>query len=231
MFTPVPPPGLTSSPVASYAVRFEVRDDGRAMAARHGIELPAALARAVDKRVCEFVAGRLCAREALRMLGVIHPPPIGVRPDRGPDWPAGTVGSITHSTGWAWAAAARAADRIGLGIDSETMPADAMAREIMPVVLDAGETERLFQSVAPRWGEAAAVALGLSAKECVYKCLSGTVGRVLDFNDARVADVDPAAGAFRLRLVAEDAAACVPGGILSGRFVVQPPRVHCALER
>ena len=83
----------------------------------HDIDIPASLAKAVDKRLSEFVAGRYCAREALKLLGLTQPPSIGIRPDRGPDRPEGVVGAITHTDGFAWAAVARQRDLRGIGID------------------------------------------------------------------------------------------------------------------
>src|SRR5690606_7567998 len=62
---------------------------------------------AVNKRQTEFLAGRLCAHEALRrLLGVPSIP--AVAEDRSPCWPSGVVGSITHGGGWAGVIAARA---------------------------------------------------------------------------------------------------------------------------
>src|SRR5690606_10927778 len=53
-----------------------------------------------SKRQCEYLAGRLCARHALhRLTGQADVPAVGE--DRAPHWPAGVVGSITHSQGQA----------------------------------------------------------------------------------------------------------------------------------
>jgi hypothetical protein len=59
---------------------------------------------AVAKRRAEFAAGRVCARSALAELGAPLAP-LGVRPDRSPDWPAGLTGSITHTQGFCGAVA------------------------------------------------------------------------------------------------------------------------------
>ena len=54
--------------------------------------------RGVAKRQAEYLAGRLCAREALHQLcGQALVP--GRDEDGVPLWPAGTVGSITHGAG------------------------------------------------------------------------------------------------------------------------------------
>src|SRR5438067_555135 len=83
-----------------------------------GIEIPAALASAVHKRRVEFAAGRWCAREALRVCAAdLAESVIEIGAQREPCWPAGVVGSIAHTNGYAAAAVARSADVIGLGID------------------------------------------------------------------------------------------------------------------
>ena len=65
--------------------------------AQADIPLPPSLSTAVAKRRSEYLAGRWCAREALAMLGMEGIPALG--PDRAPQWPAGSLGSITHSQG------------------------------------------------------------------------------------------------------------------------------------
>ena len=74
--------------------------------------------RGVAKRQAEYLAGRLCAREAPHQLcGQALVP--GRDEDGVPLWPAGTVGSITHGAGRAAAMVALARDWRGLGIDLE----------------------------------------------------------------------------------------------------------------
>src|SRR4030081_3796126 len=58
--------------------------------------LPQALRHATQKRQREFLAGRWCAEKALQCLGAgsTH---VAMAKDRAPIWPAGVVGSITHT--------------------------------------------------------------------------------------------------------------------------------------
>src|SRR6202022_3165764 len=58
---------------------------------------------AVEARRREFITARRCAREALAKLGYA-PVPIRAGRKREPLWPAGLVGSITHTTGFRAAA-------------------------------------------------------------------------------------------------------------------------------
>ena len=88
----------------------------------------AAVRRAVAGRVAEFTAGRQAARMALEALG--HPPvAIPMAEDRAPVWPAGIVGSLSHSATACIAVAAHA-DRIAsLGVDIE--PYDPLPEDIV----------------------------------------------------------------------------------------------------
>ncbi|HWD72974.1 MAG TPA: 4'-phosphopantetheinyl transferase superfamily protein [Actinomycetota bacterium] len=87
------------------------------------------MASAVPRRRAEFAAGRACARAALRRLG-INGWPLLVGSKREPLWPAGVVGSITHTDGLVAAAVSRRPPLAGFGIDAEQRrPLPAGVRE------------------------------------------------------------------------------------------------------
>jgi 4'-phosphopantetheinyl transferase EntD len=65
----------------------------------------------------DHLAGRRAAARALAILGVAERP-TGIRGSR-PNWPVGTVGSISHAAGWAAAVAAHVSVWIALGVDVE----------------------------------------------------------------------------------------------------------------
>lgn len=147
-------------------------------------EEEALLTRAVDKRRREFRQGRACARAALVALGgpaaVI---PQG--PSREPRWPAGFVGSISHTHGLCGAAAARAEDFRAVGLDLE--PAEAIEPGLWPRI--ATHTEALaFQAAALEHGLDGGTAMRLlfSAKECFYKCQHELTRTFMGFHDATV---------------------------------------------
>lgn len=79
----------------------------------------AAIARAIVSRRAEFGAGRAAARAALGALGVPEGP-VPVAEDRSPVWPAGTVGSLSHTAEACIAVAARKGAIRAVGIDLET---------------------------------------------------------------------------------------------------------------
>jgi 4'-phosphopantetheinyl transferase EntD len=60
------------------------------------ILFPKSLAKAVPKRKAEFLAGRVVARETMKLMALpLVDIPIGM--NRAPHWPEGVAGSISHS--------------------------------------------------------------------------------------------------------------------------------------
>jgi 4'-phosphopantetheinyl transferase EntD len=139
------------------------------------------LGRAVEKRVQEFSAGRLCARRALAEFGVVDFA-LRVAHDRQPIWPDFTVGSITHTTGLCVAAVAERRRFAAIGMDSEVV--GQVSPDIWATLCVAGEAAWLDALPVPE--QPAAVTLLFSAKEAFYKCQYPLVGEWLDFHDLRI---------------------------------------------
>ena len=150
----------------------------------------------VSKRQTEFLAGRLCAHEALRALtGMPFVPPVGE--DRAPQWPQGIVGSITHGAGWAGAVVGRQHQWDGLGLDIERLLAPERAERLAGEILTPAEMSRY---VALGEGERAElVTRTFSLKESLFKALYPLVKQRFYFQDACVMECTPD-GAARLRL-------------------------------
>src|SRR5260370_32090209 len=145
-------------------------------------EEEALLARAVDKRRREFSTARNCARRALADLGVA-PTPI-LRGERGaPQWPSGTVGSITHCAGYRAAAVARARDVLTIGLDAE--PDDVLPDGVIDLVSLPRERDRLRDLAAAAPGTCWDRLL-FSAKEAVYKAWFPLALRWLGLQDADI---------------------------------------------
>jgi enterobactin synthetase component D / holo-[acyl-carrier protein] synthase len=188
------------------------------------IALPDPLRRAIPKRQLEFVAGRRCAAAALATLGLTsHPLPIGR--DGAPVWPTGVVGSITHTDGFVCAAAALARDAEGLGIDAE--PVLSRHRVSLVEHCIATRAELAAVTALARLDRAAALTLVFSAKEALYKCLYPLVGRVFDYLEADVEDVD-AAGHVTMRVLADLSSEWPAGSRVGGRFEIVTDRVFTA---
>lgn len=158
-----------------------------------------AVAGAARRRAWEFATGRLAARSALRALGL--PAAAIPRNGRAPEWPAGVVGSISHTSELAVAGVARASEMLGLGVDLEGV--GRVGRELYGRLFTGPERERLGDSDS-RLG-----ALMFSAKEAGYKAVNPGVGRFIGFHEAEV-DVDWQRRQFNLRYVGDHA----PNGIM-----------------
>lgn len=136
------------------------------------------LGQAVEKRIEEFTAGRLCARRALAQLG-IDQFPLCVADDRRPLWPDAVVGSITHTRGFRAAVAAYRSDISAVGIDAELI--EELTPELWPQI--AIEPEQNWLSQLPLSEQPACAALLFSAKEAFYKCQYELTRQWLDFYD------------------------------------------------
>ncbi len=184
--------------------------------------LPPETARMVEKRLDEFVRGRHCARSALAKLGV-DVGALAVVADRAPAWPAGVVGAITHCTGFAAAAVARAGALRGVGIDAQPV-ADEKSR----AALQRTATDDEIALLTEPGDEMTARTLAFAAKECVYKALAPTVGGYFGFEAARIARAIP--GAVTLELTRELHPTLPPGSAFAVRWAVAERVVYAALE-
>jgi 4'-phosphopantetheinyl transferase EntD len=137
--------------------------------------------RAVPKRRNEFAKARECARLALARLGVRDFPLLS-GPDREPLWPAGIVGSLTHTDGFCGVAVAHSARYVGIGIDAE--PAQPLREELVERICTPRERSALVELRWMHWLEAAR--LVFSIKEAVYKCQFPSSRQFLGFHDVEL---------------------------------------------
>ncbi|MEJ2410183.1 MAG: 4'-phosphopantetheinyl transferase superfamily protein [Novosphingobium sp.] len=180
---------------------------------------------AVLKRRVQYLAGRWCAREAMRRLG--HPPTPIARDHQGrPCWPNGVTGSITHSDTLAAAAVARTRDMEALGIDCEALLDTAVAREIAGLVAAPDEITRAT-AIGP--DNAAGISLIFSAKEALYKCLNPIVRRFFDHREAELVEVDAAVGRFLIRLLVDLDTRFRAGRVFEGSFGIGDGHVHTTI--
>lgn len=167
--------------------------------ARTAVAMPASIQRSVAKRQAEYLAGRLCAREAVLQLdGTLATPGIGE--DRAPQWPAHIGGSITHSNGRAAALVALKRHWSSVGIDLENLLTDERARRLAKEILTAGELQRMASM--PAHCVAHLVTLTFSVKESLFKALYPLVQKRFYFEHAEVLSWSQE-GAVRLRLLTD----------------------------
>ena len=160
------------------------------------------VAQAAPKRRRDFALGRACARAALSDLGQPDAV-IGQGENGAPLWPAGVVGSITHTKGYAAALVAKVQQARGLGIDAERV--GGVTQNLWPRLFDADECGRL--TMLDDTQQQIFATLFFSAKEAVYKA-SGTAA-ALPFRAIRIM---PEEGGFT---------AVWSGKIIRGRYVMQ----------
>lgn len=166
--------------------------------ATSGIACPPSVARSVLKRQAEFYFGRLAARHALQGLG-IGAFDVGIGASRQPLWPAGIVGSISHTRTEAAAVALRQSECSGVGIDLETIADSDACAALSSTVVDAEELGYL-RTLAGAWSINTLLTAAFSAKESFFKGAFNAVGRYFDFSAAQLFQVDRERGIIRLRL-------------------------------
>jgi 4'-phosphopantetheinyl transferase EntD len=132
----------------------------------------ALVAGSADKRRRDFALGRACAHQALAALGY-GKAVVGMGEDGAPLWPAGVVGSITHTTGYAAALVAEARHFSGVGLDAERV--GGVTENLWPRLFDAAERDHLL-ALDPASRHVPAT-LFFSAKEACYKAraMKGTL--------------------------------------------------------
>jgi 4'-phosphopantetheinyl transferase EntD len=151
-----------------------------------------ALPRAIPRRQREFAAGRAAARMAMGRPDQ----PLPMRPDRAPLWPAGIVGSISHSDSACLAIAAPRTQFRGLGLDLE--PDVPLDRDLWETVLVAGEREWL--EALPEADQGASAKLIFAAKEAVYKAQYAISEHLFGFEGVEIRISEQS---FTARLLAE----------------------------
>ncbi|MFN3671564.1 MAG: 4'-phosphopantetheinyl transferase [Bosea sp. (in: a-proteobacteria)] len=176
-----------------------------------GAVLPERIARSAPRRRAEWLAGRRCASEAVRLLTGQRSWP-GMAPDRSPIWPEGVLGSISHSGDIAIALAMPANAGRGVGVDIEKILNQTEAGEIANEAMTPRERHRFA-------GEADAfpVALAFSAKESLFKAVHPLLRRPISFHSAELVAWD-AQGRARLRLAEELAPDFPAGREIEARF-------------
>jgi enterobactin synthetase component D len=182
--------------------------------------LPESLAGAAPDRTVSFVAGPLCMERCLRDLGL---PWVGVGRDASgkPQLPLGIVGSISHSSNTAWAAAFRAQATVGLGVDHELLLRGDMCDAVVRWCTT--PTERSWLTVCGTFEPG--LALIFSAKVAHFKASYPLVDQMVDFVDAQIEQIDLTCRSFAVRPVADRAMA----GVLPdacGRFSFEGQGVY-----
>lgn len=141
--------------------------------------MPIELKKGANKRKGEFLAGRLCAANALSRLGFSQV--VDIESDRSPKWPHQAIGSISHSNSLAIAIAEPERNLRAIGIDCEHIIDEVTAANINTKILTKAELKQEQDKLDP-----VLVTRYFSAKESVYKCLFPMVKQYFDFQDVSI---------------------------------------------
>ena len=179
----------------------------------HSVEAEAVV-RANAKRRREFAVGRQLARTALSQLGFTDAS-IPVGPERGPVWPIGSVGSISHTDDYCVAVAALNPPYRSLGIDAE--PAVPLEEALWAQVCTPAEM-RWLEGQAPD-ARGLLCHILFTVKECVYKFQAPVSRTLLEFQDVEVI-LDPHSRNFTATVVRDGIPGFPHGTPLFGQTLV-----------
>lgn len=160
--------------------------------------LPEKLNDSVLKRQVEFLAGRVCAKQAIKALIGHTPETIPAQSDRAPGWPPGIVGSITHTARYAAALVASDTHYHGMGIDCEAIISPDNLN-LQKHICVANELEALHEAYSD-WAPEELLTLVFSAKESLFKCLYRQTRKFFGFSAARVTALDATNATFIIQL-------------------------------
>lgn len=155
--------------------------------------LPSGSDRYAEKRKQEFIAGRLCALEAINKLSIEPPETIPIGANREPLWPSGVCGSISHSKNRALAVVSNSL--VGVGVDiEESIQLDRLKKIGGQFI---SEKEQKFLQYSSLNGT-----IIFSAKESLFKALYPSVNQFFGFKDAEILQID--SGEFQVKLLRSD---------------------------
>ena len=191
-----------------------------------GVPLPEKLTNAVSRRKLHYAAGRHCARMAMARLGLTLEDALPRDADNVPIWPAGVIGSISHTDDLAWAAVARADVMLGLGVDVEQLMPPPRAARLEHLICGPRELD-----LASACGLARAefLMLAFSFKESLFKCAFPLVRRFFGYHDASILNVDVSDRSIVAQLETTLDDTFTAGTTFTGRFAITGTHVFTSV--
>ncbi len=166
------------------------------------------------RRCVQYAAGRNHAAQLLARIGASDMS-VTSAADGSPCWPAGFVGSISHTDQLIGVAVASREQVRSVGIDLETVIEGSIADEVESLCLNQAERDLVSGTSMDR---ARFTTVCFSAKEALYKCLYPLVRRVFDFNDVRVVELDERTRTLRIQLFSDLGGEFVSGLQVPGSY-------------
>lgn len=176
--------------------------------------LPQALENVAQTRKHHFVAGRYCAFQAAKNLGLTLPSFENAE-TREPLWPAGFTGSISHSKSLAISCVSDSSLFQSMGIDAEEIIKNSTAQKVSGTVAIQEELDYL-NDLNVDFG----FTLLFSAKEALFKALFPLGRKYIDFKEAVLVDVNQENRTFELKLVSKDPAYQAYLGNYQGQYSI-----------
>lgn len=174
--------------------------------------LPVVLKDVAQVRKQEFIAGRYCAIQAAKKIGLtIESLPSAKT--REPVWPKGMTGSISHSKQMAISCISTSDDYLSLGIDAEEMMKPELAAEVATTIASQEELNYL-SSLKSSQG----LTVLFSAKEALYKALFPLVRTFIDFKEVKLVSLNLDNGSFELELNSSNPILTKYLGLYAGSF-------------
>lgn len=173
----------------------------------------------------DFLIGRVCASKAHQLCFTEELLSLPVGESKAPIWPAGAVGSISHSRYMAGAAVAKKEDLLGVGIDFESR--ERIKEETARIILTARDIKS-----ASGLSEQDLLTLIFSAKESLYKALYPEVKVFFGFNSAAITAINLDSGSFTIELIREISAEFGPTNraLFGGRFIFDDKNILTVIE-
>lgn len=187
-------------------------------------EEEALVARAVQKRIREFRAGRNCAHKLFRQAGIQCNALLKGK-QREPNWPDGWVGSISHTKGLCVVAIAPKNQYQSIGLDVEQ--ATPLDPNVLSLICSNEEQNRIRQISQSGGQNLASVPYSkiiFSAKESIHKTYFPLNYHTLDFLDADVV-LDINSGKFSATIHNPESTPRVPISDLEGRYTIDEKHV------
>jgi enterobactin synthetase component D len=144
-------------------------------------------------RKVSFLAGRLCAKNAIQNLSSDSDGVVKIKNDRAPHWPEGFVGSISHTDRLACAAVSISPEIQSIGIDLQKLVTEEKAQKLSPKIFTAKELN-VFYDFSESANFSELFTIGFSFKESVYKALYPLEQRFIAFSEFEITGINPSSG-------------------------------------
>lgn len=182
----------------------------------HEICYPDLLKNCVSKRKAEYLAGRLCAKNLFRLIGLPDSQiQLLPQPDRLPTWPNEYIGSISHISDCAVVGITNDFYYTNLGVDIECFMDTETANSVASQIATPHELSNFPSLEFP-----ILLTLIFSIKEAIYKAIYFEIRKLFNFDAVMVTDICLQNLKFAAKLNYKLSEKYTKNFILSGDFIL-----------